>query len=740
MRGIALLLVIHAAVFAHEDPIAPNTRAILPVDNSPVPGFFQGDLDATRKVSLLLDPKSEDQASSEYFYRYAEGLKTVLREPNPWVCNGELKTTNLRDQAANRLRELIRKKHLEPIPDLGFPRRPIGGNNATLDEAAVGSRFTVHSHRALHAVFHSLFARGNVMAASFYFDGWWDDHEGDLKACNEEALAFALPALAAYYGSSREREAEKLFETVKACTKKVTLGGKEISILEWKTQSQTSQTIAPPLTLQKWVEISSSARANEIRRAVAYSGRADRLSEMLGIPPNYFCEVYAWNPQEALESGKPNRVNKTLRLLTMMPNPPLDPLLPQIFHLDVLEGDIHESLIDNLLKKAGPKAIPILTKKLKPFGYYYSELALSRMEKLGADAALALPELRELGELSKQIDLTDATQLRVHRIFRLMKEKAAPLIPDIMDQISKGDLSNSPLLGTIGPKAIPSLFKMLESEDPIIQSHALKAIAESEPGENVVFLKTLTRLLEEQPYHRHNALLALGALGEAAFPALPAIERAIAKDPEAAFLTMAKTGPKSFPLLYSRLRMREQDALHAFQAIGPKAEPALDTLLSHVQTVPVEAEELDRQDELIKAIGAIGPSATRAIPKLAQVMKTGSAVQRNYAAEALRLIGPAAPAPESFKAEEITNFEIAEKIVKADRTRDFIPQLTKLLSESQDLKVQSLLIKAFSELDEVPRKTSAVLQTFAKPQKRDSQGVSILRGRATWVYKKTLAQ
>jgi hypothetical protein len=223
-------------------------------------------------------------------------------------------------------------------------------------------------------------------------------------------------------------------------------------------------------------------------------------------------------------------------------------------------------------------------------------------EHLGPAAATLAPLLRErLREVP--LDALDTYDRAVPLLFALGRLGHAPAVPEMLRLLHgapEGLRSREWLvraiadaLGRCGPdarEAIPALRELLDGGCAVAAAGALWSLE----GDAEAVLPTLRRELVEEPLHARNAAEALGRLGPAARPALPAL-RAMA-DSGKVWLRASATGAlwdiagDPGPVLPTLRSAWEQNAhtrtllAGCLTRMGPAGAPAHDLLRTELAT------------------------------------------------------------------------------------------------------------------------------------------------------------
>lgn len=298
------------------------------------------------------------------------------------------------------------------------------------------------------------------------------------------------------------------------------------------------------------------------------------------------------------------------------------------------------------------------------------------------------------------------------------------------------------MLGEIGPrseKAIPSLGKLIQTDDPGLRDEVAIALGRinSDPKQTLPILEKL--LSDASPIVRHSTIEALVGFGPAAKPALNQLKthlrdkelwirvsaaHAIAQidyGNEANFEAiipellaglksdqpqismeavqgLAFVGKAAVPQLKEALKLQfpnaKQNAADALGAIGPDALPALEDLIATTKSGDAQTEW-----HAIAAIGNMGPVAVPASPRLIEVLNSNDDHIRFAAEQALLRIGKLA-VPELVRALKDQHRRQAAAQVLAGlgpAAGEAVPSLIPLLKDS-DPSFQREIVLALSTM------------------------------------------
>lgn len=252
------------------------------------------------------------------------------------------------------------------------------------------------------------------------------------------------------------------------------------------------------------------------------------------------------------------------------------------------------------------------------------------VQHLGTAAAPLAPLLRErLGEVP--LDAFDTYERAEPLLFALGRLGHAPAVPEMLRLLHgapEGLRSRvwlvraiADALGGCGPdarEAIPALRKLLDGGCAVAVAGALWSVE----GDAEAVLPTLRRELVEEPVHARNAAEALGRLGPAARPALPALRRMVDSGKvwrraiaAAALWDIAGDPGPVLPAL--RSAWEQMPDTHAVLAdcltrMGPAGAPAHDLLRTELATPRrhqaraggYSSHDIDEDEQLLRACRA----------------------------------------------------------------------------------------------------------------------------------------
>lgn len=320
-------------------------------------------------------------------------------------------------------------------------------------------------------------------------------------------------------------------------------------------------------------------------------------------------------------------------------------------------GETCGNAVISALGNIGPvakDAIPELIKYAKNDNY----AAVKTLVKIGAEGVVALVNSVITDKrLDKSIRFTAINSIDYRSLLKsASKRELETIIASIIAGINDDSIRFSmvALLGNIGKHsehAASALAKILET-DPSVTNQLKVAEALKEIGKGAMSVPALIRILEGQQIEpAAMAAEILGSIGQDAFPAIPALIKAL--KPE-------KTRKKNDDYWYGgREWSVEESAATALSEIGAPAVPYMIHVLS------------DQTDRAVRAraalaLGQIGKDAQEAIPYLIPFLQQDKKSQL-LAAIVLAEIGAKADIvlPILTRSVEIENYEVRARIVSA---------------------------------------------------------------------------
>lgn len=281
----------------------------------------------------------------------------------------------------------------------------------------------------------------------------------------------------------------------------------------------------------------------------------------------------------------------------------------------------------------GPASVPSLVAMLEEDGNLASP-ACQALEEIGPDAEGAVPAL-----LTRLQDRLPDDRAEAAQALAAIGGSPEVVVPALVEALQAPDNFKSNGGTAVRASACEALGKFAPRSPKSLQARQA--------------LRTIESLLEdEDPAVRLAAVHTLGAVGEDAAGALPALLVVAGEDElrDEAMRAIAAIGPKAVPLLITVLQEGPWLAAPACRALGDIGKPA-------APAVPWIAKVLDdpsieNRTAACEALGDIGVSAKSAVPALAAALRApfnGGTTQqaialRQAACQALAKFAPQAAA------------------------------------------------------------------------------------------------
>jgi HEAT repeat protein len=313
-----------------------------------------------------------------------------------------------------------------------------------------------------------------------------------------------------------------------------------------------------------------------------------------------------------------------------------------------LEDDSCRDLAVNALATLGPDAADAVKPLLTDRDASRRALGLAVLARLGPNARPALPELLKLLH-----DRRYSLRVQAGNVLAglgTMPEAAVPELLAALDDDADVRQRAVQLLAAVGPGVVPTLCKILKSDEGKMCHDAL-AVLQALGGQAKGALPELTALLQNarDARLRLQVLQVLAALGAEGAPAAPALVAALEGDPDAnvrqlAFHVVQQLGPAvggARPALETLLRTSKeagprQQAAQLLGRLGPDGRPAVPTLVAALENDTDAAVRL----YAIQAIGQLGVGTKDALPILLRVLRTDADPSvRSQAAQAIGQLG-----------------------------------------------------------------------------------------------------
>jgi hypothetical protein len=337
---------------------------------------------------------------------------------------------------------------------------------------------------------------------------------------------------------------------------------------------------------------------------VASSEEAKRtaLAWLQGRPPRPLREA-AW---ECLYQVRPARVSDLPALLMALPQ-------------------ARDDWAPRVVASVGRPAVRPLIEMLRSPDGNTRDGAVSALRYLGAKAAPAVPQLIEL--------LTDADEDLVTSVLWTLSEigpAARAAVPQVIDLLTTykteagiGYSAANTLakIGSEDPGAIAALISRLDSKHPDVVFNAVSRLAEIGPAARAAVPRLVARYSDKRSdwEMRIHILEALSAFGRAAAEARSFLEKVLSDRD-------------------SRFRYR---AALALGLIGLAGKAAVPVLLEAMHDTRDTWWWKNHAEEALRALAAIGPAATAAVPDLIAMARTESSERRRRTVqEVLKRIRP----------------------------------------------------------------------------------------------------
>ena len=255
--------------------------------------------------------------------------------------------------------------------------------------------------------------------------------------------------------------------------------------------------------------------------------------------------------------------------------------------------------------------------------------------------------------------------------FRLLNSIGLTALPDLVDALSSGEdtidkVNVMRLLARIGPSAVsavPRLTRALGSQFLQARIAAAEALANTGPLAEPAVPALVAGLGDPFANGRHAMAACLARVGAAAEPAVPALLPLLAdrdgKVREAAAAALEQIGPKAVPALIKIVQTRDMQRLKAWiestmqvSQWHTQAQPdiivsepleALRNLSWAAYDILEERASLEAaQEAALRVLGNLGPTASAAVPTIAQALVDPSPGIQLAAVHALGQIRPVA--------------------------------------------------------------------------------------------------
>jgi HEAT repeat protein len=274
-------------------------------------------------------------------------------------------------------------------------------------------------------------------------------------------------------------------------------------------------------------------------------------------------------------------------------------------------------------------AVKALAEALKDPDASVRQTAVQTLGRMGEKAVSAVPALAEVLK-DKEVDVRGAAAMALGRMGKKARA-AAPGLADLLADPERDVRCAAALaLSRIGKEgasgAVPSLLKMLKSEDKYVQVYACCALAILDERTDPHVRVLAEALSDPKTEVRGSAAYVLGELGGLGKAAAPALAKALKDQDKNVRQAVARAlGEMSsevkivVPALIEALRDSETGvrsaAAMAIGEVGPTAKDAVPALIESLKDKEVEV-----RGSAVFALGEIGPNASAAISALAGVV------------------------------------------------------------------------------------------------------------------------
>ncbi|QGJ71165.1 Hypothetical protein PBC10988_28680 [Planctomycetales bacterium 10988] len=302
------------------------------------------------------------------------------------------------------------------------------------------------------------------------------------------------------------------------------------------------------------------------------------------------------------------------------------------------------------LSEFGEEVVPPLTEALKEEGEarYWALIVLA---DIGPDARAAVPALVEVLKSSED----EQIRLRTLLALAAIGPAAEEAVPAIITSMEKDTVGNSfcaiYALSEIGTsETVSALKKATEHDDLLTKLLASWALAKLLP-EDAEYSKLAAEQMvlalqsekKEEQRVAARLLIELDAPSDKTRKALSdALDRFDPEVLEAVIEVVSELGETAVPRLVQALEnpMMQQRAIRVLMKLGPKAASAVPAITAAIKN----SEDPEYIEGLQFTLGAIGESASAAVPTLVESLSSEDVKIRRSAIAALGSIGPGAKA------------------------------------------------------------------------------------------------
>ncbi|MCH5374255.1 MAG: HEAT repeat domain-containing protein [Planctomycetes bacterium] len=301
-------------------------------------------------------------------------------------------------------------------------------------------------------------------------------------------------------------------------------------------------------------------------------------------------------------------------------------------------------------------------------------------------------------------------------------------------------------MGDAAQSAVPAMTKALQDDAPEVRGAAAMALGQIAVEPNDVLPKLIALLDDEGVAREYDGsevgpsrVWHFAAIGAAGYgdKAVPYVIQLLKQDRSqlrmAASLIIIHLGPKAkdaLPALTEALRSSDLDTrrpalMNAMLCLGTEAKPAMPLMREYL-----DDEDFHTQYWACRVLGAIGPEAEVAVPKLVSLLQGGVASVRRNAAIALGKIGPGI-GDEALKALIAALKDLSQPVreqaaIALGRLGSFaepaVPALEDVLKDDSDFAARSRAAEALYRLD--PKSPTPFRVLLAQVQGEDEAEVA----------------
>jgi HEAT repeat protein len=396
--------------------------------------------------------------------------------------------------------------------------------------------------------------------------------------------------------------------------------------------------------------------------------------------------------------------------------------------LDVDDAEVRSSVAKALLRidsDTGARlGVPVLARLAADKDYEYRKYVIEDLGEIGPAARAAVPALIDILKAKEKYRRVAAGALGA---IGPDARSAVPALIEALDSDKAGVVSAAvEALGRIGPDAkaaLPALRERLKTAKGaswrVHLALTLARIGDKQKAADVLLEVGLnTKDLSDREY----ALRSLGEMGPAAAPVLPALKKAL----------------------------RDEDWLRCWVAfavwrIGRRVESGGTVLDERLEAVKALAALVRKPDRYLGLYGVtqvveqLGPDAAPLVPALVAVVKDRERRDRGFAVRALAAIGPAGseavPALEAMLKEDAEQVQVAVALARLGRPDLAVPALPTLIKQAESGLAfgRTDLIHALADLQALGREAKPAVPVLLRLMRHDHPSVYAHAARALFV-------